>query len=592
MSIGSHRTGAALLSVPLLLHLLLPAGSARAPLGAPPPGGEERLRLTEVFPDPPGPDGRGAGEWVEIQNRGDTPVDLSGWRIGDRSDPADRILPWREGTPAVLGVHGFALIVDPDSDPAGMGLAPGVLLLKPDDGSIGNGLRADGERLHLVMPDGTVADTVRWRAHAGEGVSWERVGSPDAGGSEWRPCRAPAGATPGRPNSWTPVPGDRAVRWRSRPDRPLDTLRSHTLRAVVRDEGGAGLADLDIRVAATLGSTAPGTLLERRLPWISPFDSVEVIVAWRPRDGGSWRLSVEIARPPIERGWHDSDSLLVAVSFPLRARVLTEAMPRPLQGEPEWLELWDGSPPAAARNGEGWAGWRLRVRSLAAGSKRARTFSIPELEEGIVVVVPGEAPPAGYLGGHAPAGAALATWHGLRLADEGSAVVLVDPTGAVVDSSVLRPVAALPRGHSLQRHRPWSEGWIPAAWRISLTPQGGTPGWYEPPGGGARSGGGSGDERPGGFRLRIVHEVDGAVRFEWDSPAERLWLEGRLFDLSGRPVATPLPRVLLPGSDAYRWQARAAAPPVPPGIYVLVFEVEDADGSSRWSVKRPLGVRP
>jgi hypothetical protein len=119
------------------------AGQGAAPRGA--------IAINEVFP-------AGAGEdWLELTNRSDTAVDLSGWFVSDAPDRLDHYLTL----------------------PAGTVLAPGAYLtVYADDGLPGEGLhapfklsRADGV---VVLDDrGIVADQVLFLA-ADTGLSLAR----------------------------------------------------------------------------------------------------------------------------------------------------------------------------------------------------------------------------------------------------------------------------------------------------------------------------------------------------------------------------------------------------------------------------------
>ncbi|MBI4575507.1 MAG: lamin tail domain-containing protein, partial [Planctomycetes bacterium] len=95
------------------------------------------------------------GEFIEIYNGAELPVDLADWRLDD-GDGVDRIRPWKEGGPTVLAPGAFALILDPDADPKGFPDAT-VLMTVKDGRAIGNGLGA-GDLLRLLRPDGSLAD--------------------------------------------------------------------------------------------------------------------------------------------------------------------------------------------------------------------------------------------------------------------------------------------------------------------------------------------------------------------------------------------------------------------------------------------------
>jgi hypothetical protein len=539
------------------------------------PSVPDPVRIVEVLSDVAGPEGDGAGEWVELLNAGSRAVELTGWSLGDRTDPDDRLLAWTGEGPLRLEPGGRALVLDPDSDPAGIPVPTGTLLLRPEDSSIGNGLRAAGDRLVLTDRAGAVVDTVAWSTGAGEGISWERIGSPSPAAGNWRPSRAPAGSTPGEVNSWTPQPGDRTVRLQVQAEPTAGTTVG--LSALVREEGGQAQSDLKAHLRGERPGGGEVLLFPEPVPMLGPFDSVRVVWSWCPDQGGVWWWEVTLEAPPGGRGWWDRDTLTVEVRAAPRERFFSEAMPEPLPTQGEWLELSAGSGPAGSGSPPevSWAGWTVGVGGVSGGS--LRRLGLPAVTAPGLLLHAATEPVASD---EVPF--ALLLWPGLRLSDAGSRLLLFDPCGAVVDSAVLRPVSGLPRGHARVRWYPDLPGWLPIAWGVALRPEDATPGRLTAPPTGAAT----------GFQVRVEHPGAGTVVVSWEIPAVRARLRLRLFDLDGRPAATLLPESLVPGRDRFLWQPGQQHPRLEPGLYVLVVEAEDADGAGHWRAKLPLGVRP
>ncbi|MEM0313147.1 MAG: lamin tail domain-containing protein [Candidatus Bathyarchaeia archaeon] len=126
----------------------------------------------------PGPEGN-YPDWIELYNKGDAPVDLSGMYLTDRLG-----LPkWRFPTGTVIEPHGY-LLVWADGQSGGLHTS-----FK---------LRANGEALALLDRDGkTVLDYVEYRKQIRD-VSYGR--SPDGSGN-WSYLVVP---TPGRANMDNP----------------------------------------------------------------------------------------------------------------------------------------------------------------------------------------------------------------------------------------------------------------------------------------------------------------------------------------------------------------------------------------------------
>jgi hypothetical protein len=141
-------------------------------------------------------------EWVELFNRGETEVDLSGWLFIEGSDTTE--LP--QGT-AISG-RGFLVLArhlltssEEMSFERYWGDSSGVWGDDPGENypafevkmSLGN---PEGE---VTLWDGSSYQTsFSWNSDAGAGVSWERIDldGPDEP-ANWWPCPDPRGSTPG-----------------------------------------------------------------------------------------------------------------------------------------------------------------------------------------------------------------------------------------------------------------------------------------------------------------------------------------------------------------------------------------------------------
>ncbi len=167
--------------------------------------------ITEVLADP---ESESKGEFVELYNTGDAPVDLDGWSLGDTRDTNDTITDYngphdtgRMGT--VLAPGAFAIVVDPDYD--GMyndringGGAPASLLMLTvkADRTLGNGL-GNSSDLVFIGKDGITTDSFAWTESAGgNGISWERKRNDlPVEDNNLSPSMHPDGSTPGFRNS-------------------------------------------------------------------------------------------------------------------------------------------------------------------------------------------------------------------------------------------------------------------------------------------------------------------------------------------------------------------------------------------------------
>ncbi|MBT3266577.1 hypothetical protein HN371_05445 [Candidatus Poribacteria bacterium] len=161
----------------------------------------QSIRITEVMANPSiAQGGQRGGEFVELFNLSEDPVDLTGWSIGDR-DTADEIVTWREGDVAEVPGLGFAIIFDPDMTDGYAIEDETVVWLRPRNAAIGNGL-AVRDPLRLMDAAGVVVDTFSPPAPARGGVSFERKDFiAEDTETNWRLTRDPLGVTLGRLSS-------------------------------------------------------------------------------------------------------------------------------------------------------------------------------------------------------------------------------------------------------------------------------------------------------------------------------------------------------------------------------------------------------
>ncbi len=167
----------------------------------PPASGLPRVIINEVMANPL--DER-RGEFVELLNVGEAPVDLGGFVRFD-GDAADPIEGWQGGS-TLLPADGLAVILDRDED-GQYALPAGALRLTVDDASLGTGL-AVNDTVSLLLPDGvTVIDHYGAPFDPGNGVSAERV-APDGVDFVAAPCPGAQRASPGGRNCAASEGGD------------------------------------------------------------------------------------------------------------------------------------------------------------------------------------------------------------------------------------------------------------------------------------------------------------------------------------------------------------------------------------------------
>lgn len=149
-----------------------PSGSSPGALncvtGGEPVSGDT-IAITEVMSNPLDED---TGEYVELYNYGDLPVDVAGWRLDD-GDATDTLQAFGAGS-TVIPAGGYALVLDAEYD-NDYGSLSGVVLLTTDDTTIGTGL-ATTDPLRLRAASGSaVVDSFSFPFNPGNGISIEKI---------------------------------------------------------------------------------------------------------------------------------------------------------------------------------------------------------------------------------------------------------------------------------------------------------------------------------------------------------------------------------------------------------------------------------
>jgi hypothetical protein len=124
------------------------------PQPAPAPANEGDVLINEVQYDPPQSGADYSFEWIELLNRTEHSIDLSGWKIADNHDVdsiPSLILP--AGRYAIIAASADFYINFPGFN--------GIITLI-EDGKIGNGLSNDSDRLILTDPTGKIIDALSY----------------------------------------------------------------------------------------------------------------------------------------------------------------------------------------------------------------------------------------------------------------------------------------------------------------------------------------------------------------------------------------------------------------------------------------------
>lgn len=151
--------------------------------------------ITEIMADPSPPEGSAEAEYVEVFNRSDHAISLSGWTLTDGS--ADGLIP-----PSVILPGQYRQLI---SAAVPVGIYPQALRLASMPS-----LNNSGDRLRLTSSGETLIDSVTYR------IGWHSASGKAEGGwslelidpevfcgpeGNWTSCDDPSGGTPGKKNS-------------------------------------------------------------------------------------------------------------------------------------------------------------------------------------------------------------------------------------------------------------------------------------------------------------------------------------------------------------------------------------------------------
>ncbi|MBN1770964.1 MAG: lamin tail domain-containing protein, partial [Deltaproteobacteria bacterium] len=155
------------------------------------------LIISEVMSNPAD---EATGEFIELYNGTDTPVDVAGMIVSD-GDSTDAVVAWAGGSTVVPGTT-YAVILDPDFPPASVPLLiePSAVLLTVGGSTLGSGLAVD-DPVTILDGTGAVVDSYTRTLAVSDGRSVEKVSLSlgDVLGN-WAQSSCPTGSSPGRLN--------------------------------------------------------------------------------------------------------------------------------------------------------------------------------------------------------------------------------------------------------------------------------------------------------------------------------------------------------------------------------------------------------
>jgi len=288
-------------------------------------GLSQTVRIQEMMIDPVFSEN--SGEYVEILNTGDQPVNLSGWRFGDEGDMDELVIL----DDSLLEAGAYGLILDPDySGEYDEAIPDSTILFHIKDSRFGSyGLSNNTEKVYrLQNAEGIIVDSCLSFTGLPEGYSMERD---DEG--IWQVSKQ-EGGTPGYRNSVC---------------RPAGPFLSVSFVEVLCD-GYVVTAHISIRNRGNSSSDCWEFSLKDSITgqniWfsrgngIAPGDSTEELCLWESPLYGISHILWYCRYGLIE----NTGSLEIQVPIPADSLYITEFCPQPADGiSCEYIEFYNGS---------------------------------------------------------------------------------------------------------------------------------------------------------------------------------------------------------------------------------------------------------
>jgi hypothetical protein len=436
------------------------------------------LLINEIMYAPTGDE----PEWVEIYNSSPDSINLKNWKISDSNISTKSVI----STTDIFMVPNSYLIVTKDLSFSA--IHPGVFSVIANFSALNN---TTPDAVVLYDAASRSIDSVMYQPNWGgqNGKSLERIDvyTSSISAANWGTSLDSLGCTPGKINSISRLDYDLAISNLTQTRIVSNGKMASVINVTVQNIGRQTIDSVIVHFYADHNRSMYPDTLELLTSVVSTQriflgDSVQISESLPQLAAGEISVVVVAENLRDERLSNNQASITIKIGYEPRSLIINEIMYDPLDGQNEWLELYNRSSQPVDL-----AHWAFNDKSISSGvnsfiiSDSAMTvlsggFAIVAAESSMCGIFPNLGSP------HPDISLSILNRSGgFSFNNDGDAIVLKDLTGQTIDSVVYLPCWHHPdvvdtRGRSLERINPNIDTNDPRNWSTCTNAVGGTPG--------------------------------------------------------------------------------------------------------------------
>jgi hypothetical protein len=417
-------------------------------------------------------------EWVELYNRSQDTINLKNWRISDNNISTKSIILQ---TSVIVPPNSYVVIA---KDSNFFMLHPGVSVTITNFPALSN-TTPDAVVIYdqLLNTIDSVMYFTTWGGQGGK--SLERIDADESSISadNWLTSQDSLGSTPGKINSIARLNHDLALNSVTQSLTNSNGQLVPMITIIVRNVGRLPVSQFSVQFYADTnrnGNYEDSELIREIFPYrlLIPGDSVTLSEIFPILASGETRMLIQIVDSLDERQKNNCSWITVKSGFVSHSLVINEIMYDPLEGQNEWLELYNPTSfPVDIFD------WTFGDKPTVSGS--TNIFSISGTS---IIIQPGEflviAADSTLLSCFSSLRVSKSNVHlvilnhpgGFSFNDGGDAIVLKDLTGETIDSVMYLSGWGGQNGKSLERIDFNEPSTLVTNWGTSFDSLGGTPG--------------------------------------------------------------------------------------------------------------------